>query len=212
MICKSCNQVIISYSKKCLDCEFNVKKSVCRRCPLSFKDNKIPIYCSCSTDIVLAGARINTKPKKLVLKYALGMEKSLMDIYLNTNQNILFPQEFILAKKEQIMNEINPLIKKYFRSSSKINFYLTSKMRKLHEDGTYEYSNTQISSDPHKFNPQYEGVTDNILTKIIEDLSEKWEKGPCEGSGWSIHSLTECVAMIISCEKFMRSPKSNKFE
>ena len=160
----------------------------------------------------MGGAHISTKPKKLVLKYALGMEKSLMDIYLNTNQNILFPHEFILAKKEQIMNEINPLIKKYFTVSAKINFYFTSKMQKLHEDVTYEYSNTQISSEPQEFNPQYEGVTDNILSNIIDDLSEKWENGACETSGWSIHSLSECVANIISYDKFMRPFKSSKFE
>ena len=212
IICKSCNYVIISYSKKCLDCEYKVKKSVCIMCPLSFNDKKIPIYCSCSSNIVLGGTHINTKPKNLVLKYALGMEKSLMDIYLNTNQTMLFPHEFILTEKDQIMNEINPLIKKYFTTSAKINFYFTSKMQKLHEDATYEYSNTQISSEPHEFNPQYEGVTDNILSNIIDDLSEKWEKGSCEASGWSIHSLSECVSIITSHGKFMRSFKSNKFD
>ena len=138
--CGKCYNSIISASKKCLYCELNAKNVVCADCPLTFNESN-PVYCKCEKNVV--GGRVKGETKNLILKYAFGMDKCTMDIYINTNQNeLLTPHEFLLSKKHRIMDEINPLIKKHFTSCAKIYFYFSLKMQKLCEDSTYEYSET----------------------------------------------------------------------
>ena len=38
----------------------------------------------------------------------------------------------------------------------------------------------------------------------MDDLNEKWISINCQGSGWSLHSIRECVVHIASCDKDMR--------
>ena len=93
-ICIDCNNVIISFSKSCLYCVTNKKKNICDQCPLSFQ-GKLPVLCQCNN---IVGGQANYE--KMILKYSFGCNKSLMDIYLNTNQDeIHFPHEFLEAYK-----------------------------------------------------------------------------------------------------------------
>ena len=43
---------------------------------------------------------------------------------------------------------------------------------------------------------------------IIFDLNDKFTNAPCEGSGWSLHFLTECVADVATSQKCM-APLNN---
>ena len=123
--------------------------------------------------------------EKLILKYSFGCNKSLMDIYLNTNQDeIHLPHEFLEAYKQQILEEINPLLKKNFGNCAKIYFYFSLNMQKLSENDTTEFSPTQIKSSPEEINPQDEGLTEAKMGCIIADLDFKYDTAPCEGSGW----------------------------
>ena len=87
-----------------------------------------------------------------------------------------------------------------FTSCTKIYFYFSLKMQKLCEDSTYEYSETQFKSTPEEIHPQHDCVTENTMDWIIFDLNDKFTNAPCEGSGWTLHSLTECVAAF---QKYM---------
>ena len=91
---------------------------MCAICPLTFNETN-PVYCKCEKKVV--NGRVKGETKKIIMKYAFGMDKCIMDIYINTNQNeLLTPHEFLLSKKHRIMDEINPLIKKHFTSCIKI--------------------------------------------------------------------------------------------
>ena len=123
-----------------------------------------PFYCKCSNKIVEGGQASKTEPKKLIMKYAVGMEGSIMDIHLNTNQNkLLLPHEYIWNKRRDILAEINPLIKQYFGSIAKLYFFFNLLMQKLNENKTYEYSPLQIRSEPQEFHPQDQNVTENDI-------------------------------------------------
>ena len=119
VICHDCNNYIISQSKKCLLCELENQKRICKKCPLLIKEGE-SIYCECAN--VSGGGRIKTQAKKLILKYAFGMNNSILDIYLNTQPYLLFtPHGYLTHFKQKIMREINPLIKKKFATSA--NFF-----------------------------------------------------------------------------------------
>ena len=105
MICKNCNYIISSYSKKCIVCETNSKELICKICSLTFDEEKNPIYCSCTNTNIEGGRPSDSEPVNLVTKYAVGMENSIMDIHLNPNFNkIWFPHEYILNKKKHILS------------------------------------------------------------------------------------------------------------
>ena len=55
VICHDCNNYIISYSKKCLLCELEKQKRICKKCPLLIKEGE-SIYCECAN--VSGGGRI----------------------------------------------------------------------------------------------------------------------------------------------------------
>ena len=99
------------------------------------------IYCGCAN---IVGGRVPSHPEKIVLRYAFGMDKSLLDIHLNTKQKLVFTLHGYLSQyKQKIMREINPKIKNYFATSAKIWFFFSMKMQKLNEDGSYIYDNTE---------------------------------------------------------------------
>ena len=77
------------------------------------------------------------------------------------------------------------------------------KMQKINEDGSYNFSDTQIKSVPSHINPQDQNVHENIIDSAIEDLNEKWVNAPVEGSGWVLHSLTEGIVVIVATHKCM---------
>ena len=85
VFCDECNNGIISHSKKCIFCELKKQKNICTKCPLVIKEGKT-IYCVCGN---IGGGRVHSHNKKLVSKYAFGMDNSVLDIYLNTSQNEL---------------------------------------------------------------------------------------------------------------------------
>ena len=116
VICHDCNNYIISQSKKCLLCELEKQKRICKKCPLLIKEGE-SIYCECAN--VSGSGRIKAQAKKLILKYAFAMNNTILDIYLNTQPYSLFtPQGYLTQFKQKIMREINPLIKKKFATSA----------------------------------------------------------------------------------------------
>ena len=132
------------------------------------------------------------------------MDNSVLNIYLNTTQKELLPPHgFLLKYKNKIITEINPMIKKNFATSAKNYFYFSMKMQKLLENGSYNFSDTQIKSVPSHINPQDQNVHENIIDCAIEDLNEKWVNAPVEGSGWVLHSLTEGIVVIVATHKCM---------
>ena len=56
---------------------------------------------------------------------------------------------------------------------------------------------------PLHINPQHQNVTENVMNEIISDLNVKFDEASCEGSGWSLHSLNECAAIIVATHKCM---------
>ena len=81
----------------------NAKNVVCADYPLTFNEFN-PVYCKCEKNVV--GGRVKGETKNLILKYDFGMEKCIMDIYINTKQNeLLMPHEFLLNKKHRIMEK-----------------------------------------------------------------------------------------------------------
>ena len=130
--CIQCDQCLlhpVNTFHKCLK-----KKITCSDCD-SIITSAFKNYTKC-----VVGGSISRDGKKLVMKYALGMENSIMNIHLNTFQNeLMLPHEFLSSKKQQIIDEINPLLKKYFPGTAKIYFFFILKMRKLQEDTTYAF-------------------------------------------------------------------------
>ena len=76
-------------------------------------------------------------------------------------------------------------------------------MQKLEEDTSYEFSETRIKSSPELINVQGLGLTEEVLDLIICDLNDKYENESCEGSGWSLHSLSHCIVQCAATQKFM---------
>ena len=110
-ICHECNNYIISFSKKCLLCELEKQKTICKKCPLLIKE-KESVYCGCAN---VVGGRIKPPKTKLIIKYAFSMNDTILDMYLNTQSHLIFtPHGYLIQFKRKIMREINPLIKKTF--------------------------------------------------------------------------------------------------
>ena len=130
------------------------------------------------------GGRVPSHPEKIVLRYAYGMEKSLLDIHLNTKHDLVFtPHGYLSQYKQKIMSEINPRIKKNFATSAKIWFFFSMKIQKLNEDGIYIYDVSEIKTKPFHINPQTDNVTENIMNSAIDDLHEKIHAKTYEGNG-----------------------------
>ena len=89
-----------------------------------------------------------------------------------------------------------------------ISFY-NEHAKKFEEDTSYEFSETQIKSSPELINVQGLGLTEEVLDLIICDLNDKYENESCEGSGWSLHSLSQCIVQCAATQKFMTKMKKN---
>ena len=74
------------------------QKTVCAKCPLLIKEGK-SVYCDCAN---ILDDRVHSHPKKLVSKYAFGMDNSVLGIYLNTSQKeLLTPHGFFVTIQAQ---------------------------------------------------------------------------------------------------------------
>ena len=200
--CIQCDLCLMHYPlntfHKCLK-----KRNICTDC------NNVITSASKNCTKCFVGGSFN-HVKKLIMKYSLGMENCIMDIHLNTYQNeMLSPQEFLSIHKPLIINEINPLLKEHFVGSTKIYFFFIMKMQKLEEDTSYEFSETQIKSSPELINVQDLGLTEDVLDLIISDLNDKYENDSCEGSGWSLQSLSHCIVQCAATYKLMRKKRKN---
>ena len=89
-----------------------------------------------------------------------------------------------------------------------ISFY-NEHAKKLEEDTSYEFSETQIKSSPELINVQDLGLTEDVLDLIISDLNDKYENDSCEGSGWSLQSLSHCIVQCAATYKLMRKKRKN---
>ena len=140
------------------------------KCPLLIDDGK-SVYCKCDNIIGGGGGEILAKPQKIIVKYAYGMDKAILDLYLNTHQEELHaPHNYLSEFKEDIIREINSKIREDFATSAKISFYFDMKMQKLMEDGSCKFDDSQIKGGPFHINPQNHGLTEQIMDSAIDDI------------------------------------------
>ena len=197
-MCNKCNNYIISYSRKCLLCAFENQKTICKKCPLLFKENE-PVYCACTN---VGGGLVESPEQSFITRYAFSVNNTVLDIYLNPQKYLLFtPQGYFTQFKKEILCEIKPLIKEHFATSAKIYFYVNLKMRKLLENSTYDYDETILKTSAFHINPQAENVTEEIIESAIAHFVEAYDKATNEGSGWSLQALNEIAITVVASHK-----------
>ena len=147
----------------------------------------------------------------IILSHKTSMKNNFIRINLKIDENVVeHPAHYLDRNKEKIICAVNSLLTNVFSGLVKINIKFSIKMKKWCEDGEMNiYEDIYITSEPKQINVKDEGISDEILSSIVDNVDEKFACNLCEGSGWIIDSIQECVVMAASLHRTMWKRKKN---